>query len=148
MRLKTSQGFTLAEVLIAVLILIPVCVGAMYVFVKCVELSELARHSSEAVRAVKTRISEIENAPFDQIKATFHGVVFTAGGIDGTGVTYVNEGELDMLTVTATFCWREKNGRVMGEDTDMDGALDSGEDTNNNGRLDSPVTVTTLVSNF
>jgi len=148
MRLKTSKGFTLAEVLIAVLILIPVCVGAMYVFVKCVELGEMARHSSEAVRAVKTRISQIENTPFAQIKGSFHGVVFTGSGLDGAGVTYIDETDLDMLTVTATFCWREKNGRVMGEDKDMDGQLDSGEDANNNGRLDSPVTMVTRVSNF
>ncbi len=148
MRRNRSFGFTLVEVMISVLILIPVCVGVMYVFIKCVELSEMARHSSEAVREIKTKVSEIENTPFDQIKNTFHNTTFTAAGLNGIGVTYIDDTDTNMLTVTATFCWREKNGRVMGEDVDLDGQIDSGEDINGNGMLDSPVTVVTRVSNF
>jgi Tfp pilus assembly protein PilV len=148
MRLRTKTGFTLAEILIAVLILIPVCVATIYVFIKCVELSELARHSSEAVREIKSKVTQIENTPFDQIKNTFHNVTFAPAGLNAMGVTYIDDTEPDMLTVTATLCWKEKNGRVMGEDKDLDGQLDSGEDANSNGMLDSPVTVVTRVSNF
>ncbi|HRZ40724.1 MAG TPA: hypothetical protein P5246_06920, partial [Candidatus Omnitrophota bacterium] len=101
MRLRTKTGFTLAEILIAVLILIPVCVATIYVFIKCVELSELARHSSEAVREIKSKVTQIENTPFDQIKNTFHNVTFAPAGLNAMGVTYIDDTEPDMLTVTA-----------------------------------------------
>ena len=68
MRKKRNKGFTVVEVLIAVLILLPVFVSVMYVFIRSMELSDMARHSSEAVREVRSRITDIENTPFAQVE--------------------------------------------------------------------------------
>lgn len=148
--LKTSrrakQGFTIPEILITTLILLPVFIGTMYVFIQCMELSAIARNSSYAVLASKDKLAEIENTGFDQITGTFDNTTFTSADIPGgIGVVYVDDTDPNVREVTVTFGWQERNGRVFGEDTDLDGQIDAGEDINLNGMLDSPVQMTTVI---
>jgi hypothetical protein len=55
-------------------------------------------------------------------------------------------GETDLLELTVSVCWKQK-GRVIGEDKDLDGVLDSGEDANGNGMIDSSVELKTRWTN-
>lgn len=143
---RAGQGFTIPEVLITTLILLPVFVGTMYVFIQCMELSAIARHSSYAVLASKDKLAEVENTAFDQITGTYNNATFTSDEIaNGLGVVYVEDSQPDMREVTVSFSWQERNGRVFGEDADLDGQIDGGEDVNGNNRLDSPVQVTTVI---
>jgi hypothetical protein len=63
-------------------------------------------------------------------------------------VVYMNDVNPDLLEITISVCWRQ-GGRVMGEDTDLDGNLDAGEDKSSplNGIIDSPVELVTRVAN-
>ncbi len=131
--------------MIATLIFTLTFAGTIIVFFRCIELSEMARHSSVAVNTVKSQLATIEDTVFEQILATFNNATFTAAGVNGTGVTYVTSLDADLLRVTIVFCWREKNGRIMGEDTNINGVLNAGEDANGNGALDSPVEMTTYI---
>lgn len=131
--------------MIATLIFAFTFAGTILVFFRCIELSEMARNSSAAVNACKNRIASIEDTAFDQVLGTYNNTTFTAPGVNGTGVTYVTSVDVDLLQVTLVFCWREKNGRIMGEDTNINGVLNGGEDANGNGVLDSPVELTTYV---
>ena len=133
--------------MIATLIFTFTFAGVIMVFIRCIELSEMARHSSIAVNACKNRIAAIEDTAFDQILATYNNTTFTATDINGIGKTYVTSLTTNMLKVTLVFCWKEKNGRALGEDKNISGSLDAGEDTNGNGTIDSPVKVTTYVYN-
>ncbi len=144
-KLLNDKAFSLSELMIATLIFTFTFAGTIIVFFRCIELSEMARNSSTAVNAVKSRLASIENTPFANILATYNNTTFTSAGVNGTGVTYVTSIDVDLLRVTIVFCWREKNGRVMGEDTNINGALDAGEDANANGVLDSPVEMTTYI---
>lgn len=137
------SGFTLVEVLMAMLILMPIFLGILYVFIRGVELSDIARHSSEAVRLLRTKAAEIENTPFNQISNNYNNITFTTSNINGTGVSYVDASQPNIIDVTLTFSWKERSGRVIGEDLDVDGQIDAGEDANGNGILDSPVSITT-----
>ena len=140
-----NQGFTLSELMIATLIFTFTFAGTILVFIRCIELSEMARHSSIAVNACKNRIASIEDTAFDQILSTYNNTTFAADGVNGIGITYVTSLDVDLLRVTTVFCWKEKNGRVFGEDRNINGTLDAGEDTNGNGFIDSPVKVTTYI---
>ncbi len=51
------------------------------------------------------------------------------------------------MLVTVTFCWRQSNGRLMGEDSNLNGALNTGEDVNGNGTIDSPVQLIAYIYN-
>lgn len=146
-RTLKNNGFSLPELLIAALIFTFTFAGIILVFFRCMELSEMARNSSAAVNASKSLLASIENTAFDQISGTYNNTPFTAAGLNGMGVTYVNTISADLLQVTAVFSWREKNGRAIGEDTNINGVLNAGEDTNGNGLLDSPVKLTTSVYN-
>ena len=143
---RTCQdGFTFPELLIASLILMAIFVGTMMVFIKCLDLTEFAGNSTSAVWAVKNRIAQIEGTAFAQIAGTYHNVTFTDNAVNGIGVSDVDSSNPELLEVTVTFCWRQKNGRIIGEDLDLDGVLDGGEDTNGNGIIDSPVQVVTKI---
>lgn len=147
-RLNTLEGLTLPELLITTIILLPLFVGTILSFVKCMELSEMARHSSMAVLACKNKMAEIENTAFAQVYSNFNNTTFTAPDLNGTGVVYVDNSDPDFLEITASFSWRERTGRVVGEDLDLDGQIDSGEDANNNGMLDSVVQLASMRVNL
>src|SRR3989338_5089886 len=144
-KLLNNKAFSLSELMIAALIFTFTFAGIILVFIRCIELSEMARHSSTATNACKNRIASIEDTAFDQILGTYNNTTFTATDINGIGKTYVTSLSTDVLQVTLVFCWKEKNGRVMGEDTNINGVLNAVEDANANGVLDSPVEMTTYV---
>lgn len=145
---KTSRaGFTMTEVLVATLILVPVFVSVIYVFIQGMMLSDMAKNSSEAIRQLRSKMAEIENTAYANINANYDNVAFATGTLNGRGVTYVDNSQPNVLTVTATICWREKGGRIVGEDKDIDGQIDAGEDANANNMLESPVTITTVINN-
>jgi hypothetical protein len=43
-------------------------------------------------------------------------------------------------------CWRNQNGRVIGEDKNLNGTLDAGEDLDGNGLIDSPAVIESYVA--
>ncbi len=86
----------------------------------------------------------IKNTTFNQIKATYNGTTFTINNLNGMGVSYVDDSNPDLLKVTVTVCWRQKNGMVIGEDKDLDGVIDAGESSD--AILDSPVQLVTYIA--
>ena len=140
---KSNAGLTLPELLMAILILVPLFIGAILTFVKCMEYSAMAKNSSTAILASKNRMAQIDNTIYGQVFANYNSTTFTAAGLNGIGVTYVNNADPNLLDITISFCWRERNGRVIGEDKDLDGVLDAGEDTDGDNMIDSLVSLTT-----
>jgi prepilin-type N-terminal cleavage/methylation domain-containing protein len=146
-RIQNTKGVTLPELMIATFILVIVFSSAIITFLRCLELNELARNSSLAITAGQNWMTDIENTPFDNVYATYHLVTFSDADINGIGVSYIDDSDPDLLKVTITFSWRQANGRVVGEDANLNGAINTGEDVNNNGILDSPVTFISYLVN-
>ena len=142
--LLAKKGFTMPELLVAVLLLISIFTGAMLIFVNCLELSDLASNSSAAILAAKNKLTEITNTPVSQIYTNYNNIAFNINGLNGKGVSYVNNADPSLLSVTVVIGWKQGNGRLIGEDVDLDGQLDPGEDKNGNNRLDSLVQLITL----
>lgn len=145
--LKNSNGMTLIEILISTLILSSLFVGTVYVFIKCMELSEAARNTQTATLICRNRMNQIEAGAYNQIYATYNQATFTSADLNGIGVSYIDNSDPDVLKVTSVFCWRQSNGRIYGEDLNLNGQIDGSEDANNNGQLDSPVKLVTFVYN-
>ena len=141
---KVRGGFTLLELLAAVLILACLFTVVLLVFLKCLELNDVAANSSKALLAAKSRLSEVENTSFSQAYNTYNNVSFNIAGLNGKGVTYVDNSTPNLLSITVVVSWKQPNGRVIGEDKDLDGQLDPGEDQNGNGKLDSLVQLSTI----
>ena len=141
-----DKGMTLVEVMMSIMILVPLFAGVMIGYVKCIEYNDLSGNTSAATLAVQNRITEIENTPFSQILATYDDTTFTVPGLDGIGVSYVDDSVDNILNVKTVFSWRERNGRVIGEDVNQNGQWDAGEDTMAvNNELDSIVQLTTII---
>lgn len=143
-KLSGQGGFALAEVMVAAVVMILAFVGIMLTYVRCLELNEMSRNKSLATRAAKSRMEQINNSDFAQLTANYHAVPFFEAGINGAGVSYIDATDPELVQVTVTFCWAQRNGLIVGEDADLDGVLDAGEDTNGNGMLDSSVQLVTL----
>jgi prepilin-type N-terminal cleavage/methylation domain-containing protein len=143
---KSNQaGLTLVEVLIAVLILLPFFTVGMQIFTKCMETSDIAKNSSLAVTGIKSRMSAIENTPYNQISGMYNNTTFTIAGLNGIGVTYVDT-SANHLIVTMSFSWKERRGRIIGEDKNLNGIWNTGEDTiTTNNRLDSIAQISTQI---
>jgi len=80
----------------------------------------------------------------------FDNKIWVLGGYDGSN--YLNDvwntcGCNRLLKIKITCCWKEKEGRVIGEDKNLNGQLDSGEDINGNGELDSLIKLVTYIAN-
>ena len=139
------RGFSLVELMIAAGIFLIAFVGILVSYMACLELNQISKNTSIAVHASKARLEAIKNTAFSQIKATYNNVTFTAAGLNGIGVSYVDDSNPRLIKITVSFSWKQPSGRVIGEDTNLNGQIDGSEDKNSNGILDSPVELVTYV---
>lgn len=145
---KGKQAATLVEVLVGTLISSIVLVSMIQVLVFSTTLSRTAGDMSRATTEVISKIEEMRNHAYNQISTDYAvggtpGPIFTSSGtFDGAGVISIDSSNTALLNVTVGYSWRDKNDRLFGEDTDLDGVLDAGEDANGNGALDFGLTLT------
>lgn len=144
-RLYSRKGLSLVELMIAAAIFLITFVGILVSYLACLELSEMSKNSSIALHATRTRLEDIKNTTFIQIKATYNNATFAVAGFNGIGVSYVDDTNPRLLKITLSFSWKQPRGRIVGEDTNLNGVLDAGEDKNANGILDSPVELVTYI---
>ena len=140
-----KRGFTFFELLIALLIFLVAVGGLVAAQEGCLTLAEGARNLTVAMNAVRQKTEEIRNAAFPNV-AAYNGQTFTMAGwgVQHMGVVRVDTTDPALVQIFVSVSWRQKGGRVFGEDTDLDGVPDAGEDANGNGRLDSPAGFATL----
>lgn len=139
---NTKKGFTLVEVVLAAGILAFIIVAMVKVFIYTSMQAELAGSKTLAALAAQNKLEEIRNHEYDDIVTDYNGSIFDPAGLDGKGKVYVT-GTAELLQIETVVCWRDKHNRVIGEDKDLDGALDAGEDADGNSRISSPVTIVT-----
>ena len=146
--IKTKiHGITLMEFLSAFVILVVVLTVTLGGYMLSLQLSELSKNYSIATNAVKSRMEEIKNTPFNNILAN-NNTTFTYNNLNGWGFVYVQIPVItnpNLLQVTVSFCWKNQNGRMIGEDKNNNGIKDAGEDVNGNGMIDSPVKFSTFI---
>ena len=147
-----EKGFSLLEVLLTVSILTITLIGLLQLFVYCSFLSELSGNVTLAVTEAQNKLEEIRNHNYSLITADYieggsPGNTFNLSQGAGKGVIYIDSSNPSLLQIQVVVSWKNnKNDRVIGEDTNLNGSLDSGEDLNGNGKLDSPATVVSLIA--
>jgi len=147
-RHRWQQGFTLVEVLVTTGIVSTVMIMLLRLFVYCTSLSEMAGNLSASVVQAQDKIEEIKNYSYDLITTDYSssgtpGNTFSFSIPTGMGVIYIDSSNSSLLQVEVDVSWRNRDGRIVGEDTDLDGVIDTGEDVNSNGKLDSVVKIIT-----
>lgn len=141
----SRAGFTLAELLVSAGILGIVIAGILISYIRCMELNEVSQNKSMATKAARSRMEVIRMTTFDNLVATYNAVPFDVVGFTGKGVSYVTSLDPKNVRVIVSVSWRQKNGRVYGEDRNLNGILNGGEDTNANGILNSPVDISATI---
>ncbi len=141
----SGGAFTLVELLFASAIMIITVTGILMSYLRCLELNEMTRNSALALKAATTQMEKVKSTAFDQVMATHHNTSFNITGLNGMGNVYVDNSVADLLQISVSVSWRQRNGRLYGEDADLDGTLDAGEDSNGNGILDAPVQLVSAV---
>lgn len=145
----SNKGFTLVEVLVAVAILAFCLCGLLVTYINMFFLSDLTRDSTLATNAIQAKLEEIKNTNFENL-SSFNGTTFDVNGFassDAKGAVWVlDTAYSDLKRVRIVVCFKSR-GRVIGEDKNLDGDLDTGEDTLiSNSRLDSPAETVTLIA--
>lgn len=149
---NSQRGVSLIEVLISAFILATIAIVFLQGYISCIKLASLSKEYLYVLNSAQDKMEEIRNYNFSGIYNYYNngvGHTFKIGGFDpndNMGVVSVDNSNPDLLYVIVTVCWRHLDGRIIGEDTNLDGILQSSEDTNNNAKIDSPITLVTYVN--
>ena len=146
---NNKYGFTLIELMISVSVLIVALAGLLGVFAHLISLNENSSKLTLAVAACQAKLEEIRNSTFSNTYATYNGASFNPQGFtsgEAKGAISVNNSNPNLLQVYISVSWRTRSNRVIGEDRNLNGALNAGEDSNANNRLDSPSQLVTLMA--
>ena len=150
MRRKDNRnGFTLLELMIAIGVLIVALVGLLGVFAHLILLNENSSKLTLAVTACQTKLEEMRNSTFSTLYTTYNGTSFNPSGFfsgEAKGAIYINNSNPNLLQIFVSVSWRTSANRIIGEDKNLSGVLNTGEDSNANGRLDSPAEIATLMA--
>jgi type II secretory pathway pseudopilin PulG len=153
--MKNTSGFTIVELLLGVALFIAVAGSMAFAFLKSVSINESGQMMVEAMYRLQQKAEEIKNfdyqASVEETRLAYDGQSFqlanfpdNVGTIEMLNVAGVPPGQLYRLSIQLS--WLDKDGHVMGEDSNLDGVLNLGEDINGNNRLDSPAQIVTYVS--
>jgi Tfp pilus assembly protein PilE len=154
--MKNSSGFTLIEVLITTLFLTVALLSTLGLFAYTLSSADSNRNNTSAQYEVEGKIEEICANDYATIKTTYT----TAGALKvtsfnlinnltGKGIIYAQElpgAANGLMRIKVVVCYRQ-GARVIGEDTNLNGLIDSGEDANGNNELDSPCEIERVVVN-
>ncbi len=166
MKCRFKKGFVLPEVMLAAAIAAFAVCGILLMYITGMDLIRTSKNVSIATSAAQGVLEKIRVTSFPDITS----MIFMVNGVSYSPIVvnanltrwsfplpvnnlptnrcavYVNDIDPEFLLVTISVCWRQGN-RVIGEDIDLDGALDTGEDANGNGIIDSTVELVTQVAN-
>jgi len=144
-----DKGFTLIEVLFTVGILAFVLCGLLVTYINMFFLGDIARQTTLAANAAQAKLEDLKRVSFTNLPA-FNGTTFDIAGFTAANakgrIEVSNTAYDDLKEVRIVVSFRQKGQRIIGEDTSLNGILDSGEDDDGNGRLDSPIEVVTTIA--
>lgn len=144
-----TKGFSFVEMLVTVAILSISLSTVLGFFVYCLNLVNLSSNMTKALHGAQGKMEDIRDHSYSLVATDYAaggtpGNTFDVAQLKGKGVIYINSTNANLLQVKVTVSWQDQSSRIIGEDLNLNGALDAGEDKNGNGELDSPVSVISL----
>ncbi|MFZ2602874.1 MAG: type II secretion system protein, partial [Candidatus Omnitrophota bacterium] len=152
--MKKNSGFTLVEVLVTTAILTFAILSTLSLFSYLLYLAEGDRESLTQEYDAENQMEQIRAMDYFTIRDTYTNagalrqtIMGITNGVDRSGVIYGQElAPNGLIRIKVAVCYLQRN-RLIGEDANFNGALDSGEDANGNGELDSPCEIESVVVN-
>lgn len=140
---SNGAGFTLLELMLTAVILIGVLMALVGVPIYCFNLAETNYNTANAYNNAREQIESIFSAVGNIVE---DNTTFTLLNPEGKGRIEITEVSPDVFQVRVVVCWKQRGGRIIGEDSNLNGVLDSGEDLDGDGALDSPCEIITLMT--
>lgn len=145
-----KKGFTLIEVMAATVILVGAILPALFLIVNNINMGENSKNQTLARNAARAKVEEMRNADFSTLVSAYDDHVFDIPGLNGkmrVDADVVAMSSNSLIDVRVVICWRQRGSRIIGEDSNLNGVLNTGEDANNNGHIDSPCMILTSIAN-
>lgn len=136
-------GFTLLELTLTAVILTSVLIALLGVAIYCFNLAETNYNTTIAYHSAREQVEAVFSAVGS---ITAGNATFIPANFEGIGRLEIAEVSPDVFQVRAAVCWRQRGRRIIGEDVNLNGALDGGEDSNDDGVLNSPCELITLMT--
>ncbi|MDP8259733.1 MAG: hypothetical protein P9L96_01810 [Candidatus Gygaella obscura] len=150
-KIDKRSAFTLVEFLIAMVIMTAAIFSLLAAHFSIIVLNETSRNVTLATQESQAKLEELKNIAFDALSVyddtSFDVFNFASndakGHIDVDSTVYN-----DLMRVHISVSWKQRTDRVVGEDMNLNGMLDTGEDKNGNGELNSPADLITFISEW
>lgn len=143
--MRSSKALTIPELLIASTIILMTSLAILFTYIQCMEISEIDKTKTKVLFMAHNMMETIQSTSFDLIQSTYNNQTFSLDGINGIGLTEIDDRDPKLLGIHVKCFWKQAKGRLVGEDSNLNGILDKGEDINKNGALDSPVDLFTYI---
>ncbi len=144
--MNNKTGFTLVEILISMMIMSIAFASTFQLINYLIQKNEANEVAVLCTNVAQGLMDEIRNVNFDDIVGNYNNMQFSLNELTNRNITHlglVRVSELEvgfLLRVKIIICWRQRD-RMMGEDVNFDGVLNTDEDINGNGELDSPCSI-------
>ncbi len=113
-RQKTEEGFTLIEVLIALLVLMVGMAGILSLQLTSMKATGFSRHATEASSLAEDKVEELRTVPLNSARfASGSDQVDARGVADAAGLyirTWTITPQTDTTIVTVSVAWNERGG--------------------------------------
>ncbi len=148
----SRKGITLIELAIASAIIIITFVAFLFGIISCFKLAQVSKESFFVLHSASAKMEEIRGYTFVNIYNYYNngaGHTFEVAELPANstyGTVSIDNSDPELLKAYIAVCWRSSDGRVIGEDTNLDGILLPAEDIDSDNRIDSPVTLSSYIT--
>ena len=158
------RGLTLMEIVFSVGLMAVIAVGALSIYPALFDVLTVNSQKLIAWEVAKREMESLKNTSFDTLMLqaydpgsqqpvayAFPTDLMTKYLPQGSGVYYIermhdkdNNLISGLLKIETVVCLKAGR-RILGEDLNLNGILDTGEDSNNDHKITSPIDLTTLI---
>ncbi|MEW6008614.1 MAG: hypothetical protein AB1629_03165 [Candidatus Omnitrophota bacterium] len=144
-----NRGIGLVELLVTSAIVLIAFIAFFYGLVACFRLAEVSKESLLVLQSANAKLEEIRQYNFANTYNYYNAATFEVAALptgSSKGSIAIDNTNPNLLKVYIAVCWRSSDGRIIGEDKNLDGSLSPVEDVNSNNKIDSPIYLSTYVA--
>lgn len=154
LQLRSQKAIGLVEIMITILISIIAFISLLRLFIYWICLGKIAGGLTIAACEAQGKLEEIRNYSFhnfnkivsDYGPAGNPGNIFNLTQENGAGVIYLNDSNPELLEIEIDVSLESWDGRIIGDDKNLNGIKDPGEDMDGDGKLNSPISLASLIA--
>lgn len=137
------------ELIVTSAVILIAFIAFFYGLISCFKLAQISKESLFSLQAANAKLEEIRQHNFTNTYSYYNGSTFEVFGLpagSSKGSISIDNTNPNLLNIYIAVCWQSSDGRIIGEDKNLDGLLSPAEDVNSNNKIDSPINLSTYVA--